>query len=138
MPQNTSNISPSVRPTQASYEERFLKIGNWKIKAQIADTAEKRQLGLSYRDSFGDNEGMLFLMSTTAPHQFWMNEMKIPLDVIWIREGRVVDISYNVLPPTQTGGKIQRMVPKEPADQVLEVKAGFVNRSGIKVGDEVE
>ena len=67
-----------------------------------------------------------------------MYDMRFALDFIWIRSGKVVELTPAVPPPSETRGIPATINPAEAADQVLEVASGFIVRHGIKVGDEVE
>ena len=115
---------------------KTMRVGTTTIAVDIADTVGKQRQGLSWRPSMPEDQGMYFLLGTPATHGFWMKDMHFPLDIIWIRNGVIVDISENVPYPLegQTPASVQ---PKEPADAVLEVNAGFTQRHGIKIGDEV-
>jgi uncharacterized membrane protein (UPF0127 family) len=62
--------------------------------------------------------------------------MKFPLDMIGIREGKVVAIDENVQPENDTDLTVYQN--KEVVDYVLEVNAGTVRRLVIKVGDKVD
>lgn len=114
-----------------------IKIGRAQIQVEIADTPEKRAQGLSGREMLGVSQGMLFPMDESQVYAFWMKDMRFPLDIIWIRDGRVVDISESV--PAPKAGELPASVrPREPVNYVLEVNAGFVEKKGISVGDRVE
>ena len=63
-----------------------------------------------------------------------MKGMEFPLDMIWIRDGRVIGYEENV--PVVTSGTLPTYAPKELINMVLEVNAGFVGQNSIKVGDE--
>jgi uncharacterized membrane protein (UPF0127 family) len=65
-----------------------------------------------------------------------MKGMNFPLDFIWIRENKVVDITENAPAETKTIPSIYK--PKEPVDMVLEVNAGVVKKDKIKIGDIIE
>ncbi len=110
-----------------------LSVGPVIIDIEIVDTAAKRIQGLSNRTSLADQSGMLFIFPQPGRHSFWMKDMNFPLDFIWIRSGRVVQISTNV-PATQPA---VTLTPDSLVDQVLEIPAGFIDKNGIKVGDEV-
>lgn len=113
-----------------------MTIGNTKIQVDVADTVGKQQRGLSGRPSLPQNQGMLFIFSNPSIYMMWMQGMQFPLDFIWIRDGRVVDITENVPYPVGDNPPV-RIQPKEFVSAVLEVNAGFVQRKGIKIGDEV-
>jgi uncharacterized membrane protein (UPF0127 family) len=105
------------------------------IPVEVADTPEKRSLGLGQRDALAEDSGMYFPMGATQYWTFWMKGMRFPIDIVWIREGRIVDISADVqvsddvVPPL--------ISPVEPADAVLELNAGKAAEWSLKPGTEV-
>lgn len=104
------------------------------IRAEIAASPLKKNAGLSARPALAKDTGMLFIFSKPYRYPFWMKGMRIPLDFIWIKDGIVVDVTKNVLPPAQ-GGFPETILPSEPSNMVLEVHAGFTEEHGIAVGD---
>jgi len=115
-----------------------LMVGDQEIQVEIRDDEFERELGFSGRKTLGDNEGMLFVFEQAMQPTFWMKDMQFSLDVLWIREGKVVEIEENVPHPTQEEPVIATMIPQNPVDMVLEVPSGWVSRAGVKVGDEVK
>lgn len=106
------------------------------VQAEIADTASKRAQGLMFRKSLSDNQGMLFVFEQEEQYSFWMKNMQIPLDIIWIdKDKRIVDIKANVPPCKES---CQGLTPREKAQYVLEVNAGFVEENKVRVGDKVD
>ncbi|MEK7574342.1 MAG: DUF192 domain-containing protein [Patescibacteria group bacterium] len=121
---------------KSDYE--IVKIGiNGKIfEAEVADTALKRAKGLSGRKTLEENKAMLFIFTRPSRYNFWMVDMNLPLDIVWINGNRVVDISKNVLPPKI--GELPAVVsPSMAVDKVLEIPAGLAEKYDIKIGDEV-
>ena len=117
-------------------EKKFLVIGvpSVELKAELADTAEKRTLGLSGREKLGANEAMLFVFADSSIRQFWMKDIKFALDVIWIDENKkIVDITKNALPDSYP----RTFSPLLPAKYVLELNAGFTDENKIEIGDRV-
>jgi uncharacterized protein len=108
-------------------------VGKVTVKAEAVWTPERLFLGLSGRRELPEGRGMLFFMPAKAVQTFCMRGMRLPLDLIWITEGRVAGITPNV-PRTFPGN----LTSPEPVSQVLEVPAGFADRHGIKAGDRVE
>lgn len=104
------------------------------VTVDVATTPDQRRLGLAGRSSMAVDEGMLFIFPNAAPHTFWMQGMKFPLDFLWIRNGRVVDITDHVPVPDLFP---ETITPLAPATHVLEVNAGFADAAGIHVGDPV-
>lgn len=68
-------------------------------QVEVVNTVQTRKQGLSGRSSLGA-DGMLFVFAQPAQHQFWMKDMKFPLDFVWINQGQVVDLAQNIPAPT--------------------------------------
>jgi uncharacterized membrane protein (UPF0127 family) len=68
-----------------------------------------------------------------------MKDMLIPLDFIWVANGKIVKIDKNVPAPAPNtpDGNLKTYSPGTPIDYVLEVNAGFSDKNNIKVGDSV-
>lgn len=116
----------------------FLTVGDVRVNVEIAETPTARQQGLSNRASLDQNSGMLFIFDEQSVQTFWMKNTLISLDFIWIRDGKVVDITEYV--PTEPGVSddlLKRYSPKEAVDWVLEVNAGWVDRNEVEIGDLV-
>lgn len=115
---------------------REISINNVTIRAEVADTIGKQQKGLSGREGLGEKDGMLFIFGLPSQHGFWMKDMKFPIDIIWLRDGKVVEITEN-LPPPRGFEAPTSVTSKELVDTVLEVNAGFARKYAIKIGDLV-
>ncbi len=133
--------SPAPTPKSSSDRsvEAIVSFENVDVFVEIADDPEEQRLGLSNRPRLAENHGMLFLYDTPRWPVFWMKDMQFPLDFIWIRENRIVDINTDVPPPPEDaqGDEIARISPDDTTTAVLEVNAGFVNRYRISLGDTV-
>jgi len=106
------------------------------IRAEVADTPARRKQGLSGRTGLGEGTGLLFPYARADRHGFWMYDMHFDIDIVWIRDGRVVDISHRV-PKPDPGARPATAQPRELADTVLEVPAGFALAHGWRAGDRV-
>lgn len=115
-------------------------IGEVVVPSEIADTDQSRELGLSYRKQLDAKSGMLFSFNSLIKPVFWMKDMLFPLDIIWIREDKIVDIHENVPVPEPSASlnQLPKYSPKEAVNYVLEVNAGFSKKNDIKVGNVVE
>lgn len=100
---------------------------------EVADTPLLQERGLGFRDSLCETCAMLFVFPRADRYAFWMKDMRFPIDIVWIRDGRVVHIESNV--DFRDQERVYR--PAEPADRVVEVNAGMCGRSGIQKGSEV-
>lgn len=126
----------TTQPNQIS----DLTVGANKLTIEVADTKEKRSKGLGDRQSLASNSGMLFVFDSPAQVPFWMKGLKFPLDFIWIKDSKVVDLIKNAQPP-QVGQKDQDLpfyLPNQTINQALEVNTGYIDSHNVKVGDEVK
>ena len=66
--------------------ERVVRIGETRIIAHVSDTLETRGLGLSGRISLEEGRGMLFVFDTPGRYGFWMKDMNLSIDIIYISD----------------------------------------------------
>ena len=125
-----------LKAGQYAEEHGSVIIDDAKVKVEIADDAAEMSRGLSNRKSLDENHGMLFVFATPGQPAFWMKDMNFSIDIIWIKNDVVVDIAPNL--PVAAAEFLSTYSPKEPANYVLEVNAGFAKENGIKVGDKVD
>lgn len=90
-----------------------------------------------FRPALPDNRGMLFSFDPPQPLQFWMKDVTVPLDIVFLRNGRVVAIAHSALPcPTLPcpayGPEAERV------DQVIELRGDRAEEIGLQAGDTVE
>jgi uncharacterized protein len=119
--------------------QKSAHIGAGTFTLEIADTETLREQGLSDRNTMASDHGMLFVFSSPGIQTFWMKDMHFPLDFVWIREGKIIDLTENVPAPEpgQPLGSLPVYNPKEPVDQVIELNAGSIRRFAIHMGDTV-
>lgn len=116
-----------------------IKINNQLIVAEVVNKAKDREQGLSGRTEIGINEGMLFLFESPGIYGFWMKGMKFPIDIIWINGDKIVGVEKNVAPEPGVGDeRLKIYYPAEPANKVLELKAGRAEIFRAEAGDEVK
>ena len=100
---------------------------------EVADTDERRALGLMYRTSLAADAGMLFDFKQDEDVAMWMRNTRIPLDMLFIdRTGKIVNIAERAVPFSEA-----TISSAAPVRAVLEVNGGTVARLGIKPGDQV-
>ncbi len=102
-----------------------------RFRVELADTAEKRRMGLMYRTELGADEGMLFVFPQERNQSFWMKNTPLSLDIIFMdARRRVVGIIHDTVPFSTRSVSVG-----VPSRYVLEVRAGVARRSGIATGD---
>ena len=106
----------------------------WRV--EVADDNWSRAQGLSGKENLMEGRGMLFVFDKPGRHTFWMKGMKFSLDLIWISNGVVVDITSDV-PPLSLSSQNILYKPKEPANMVLEINSGEAEKRGVHIGSNV-
>lgn len=114
------------------------RLGDVNIFIEVADTPEKRALGLGQRQSLPEDHGMLFVFGEgKRPVRFWMKGMEFPLDMLFISDGKVMQITKNAEPePNTPESSLKAYVSDQPVEYVLEVNGGFTEKHGISVSDD--
>ncbi len=79
-----------------------IRIGGQMVELQLALTPAERQKGLMFRETLGQNQGMLFLFDRPEQRGFWMRNTKIPLDLGYFdADGRLLEI-HKLFPYDET------------------------------------
>lgn len=104
------------------------------VDARIADTQEKRRIGLRRTDNLSDGEGMFFVHGSDGEKPYIMPpSMSFPLDIVFIApDGTIREIRYADVPE---GDNTLRYPGR--GKYVLEVPRGYTNRTEIGPGDRV-
>ena len=115
-----------------------VEFNRFALLAEVADSPRLRMQGLSKKNILPESHAMLFLFEDADRHAIWMKDMNFPIDIFWIRDGKVVDIEENASAPLMSNDtRLPAYVPDVPADSVLETRAGVAEKYGIKIGDGV-
>lgn len=103
------------------------------VVAEVARSESERAQGLMYRESLGEDAGMLFVFPDAALRSFWMQNTYIALDIAFMDPAfRIVDIQQ--MEPMTTDPHDSR----GPAMFALEVNQGWFEAHGVRVGDTPE
>jgi uncharacterized protein len=105
------------------------------IELEVAKTTQQQQMGLMYRSALPDNQGMLFEFPSPQPVAFWMKNVPVALDMVFLHQGVVQYIAQKAPPcvkdPCPTYG------PNKLVDRVIELRAGRAAELKLKVGDRI-
>jgi hypothetical protein len=116
----------------------LVRIGTLVVQAEVPE-GDAFYRGLGGRESLFDDRGMLFVFPEPGRYGFWMKDMLIPIDIIWLSaEGLVVDIQAAQPEPGVPDQQLKRYNPSGEAKYVLEVRAGLAAEKGAQVGDEAQ
>lgn len=135
---SSSSWSPDTDPKEivqkTSGTKKTIYIQNVKLAVDIADEPHEQTRGLSGKEYMAENEGMIFVFSESIIPAFWMKDMKLALDIIWVdAENTIIGIEKNV--STDTFPKI--FSPPSPIKYALEVNANWSDKNQINPGDKL-
>lgn len=101
-----------------------------RLAVEIAETPEARVQGLMGR-LLGDHmAGMLFLFERSEPQAFWMRNTPTSLDIIFVDDrALILNIAAYTTPMSD-----QIYASAGAAQYVVEARAGFADRFGIRPG----
>lgn len=129
--------STPIRRLAEPRQTEALVLNGHRVRVEVVSAGEDVTRGLGGRDALPPDAGMLFELGI-GKHAFWMKDMRFPIDILWIRDHRVVEIAAN-MPPPKTSWEIPAThVPQVESDSVLEINAGMAKEWGIEVGTRVD
>jgi len=129
----TTPVSAGASSTATTSPAHFrVAIGTAVVDAEAADTPQKQEIGLMHRTGLDPNAGMLFLFSRADRQGMWMENMRFPLDIVFITEDLRVRQVYAEVPPCASS--CPTYSSDGPALYALEVNAGFCARHHIVSG----
>ena len=102
------------------------------IGLEVAQTPQQQAIGLMAREALADDRGMLFPFEPARPVSFWMKNVLIPLDMVFIYDDKIVAIASDVPPceatPCPTYGPDGQAI-----DYVLELRGGRAAELDLQV-----
>ncbi len=141
--QNNSNTNSDDQGQVAGAETvnlptKNIKVNDLDLNVEVADNDATREQGLSGRDKLDDGKGMLFDFTNSDFRKpgFWMKDMNFSIDIIWIKDGKVIGVQANA-PVPNNDGDLPVYYPPSEISQVLEVPSGWSAKNSIKVGSTV-
>ena len=105
------------------------------LELEVARTPVEQQIGLMSRTELAADRGMLFPIEPPRVVAFWMKNVLIDLDMVFMRDGIVQAIIPNVPPCSSEPCPIYG--PGVTVDGVIELRGGRAAELGLKVGDRV-
>lgn len=109
------------------------RIASTTVDASVADSLSERIQGLSDTPFLPDHVVKLFVFGAEGSHSIWMKDMNYAIDILWLDEdGLVVHVEENISPDTYP----ESFASPTPAWYVVEANAGFVEKNGVKLGDD--
>ena len=117
---------------QLTLQRVKLSAGMNVIDAQVAVTAEQRQIGLMLRKEMPQHEGMLFVFEQPSQQCFWMKNTLLPLTAAFVTDdGTIVNLA-DMKPQT-----MDSHCSAQPVRYVLEMNQGWFAKKAIKAGSRL-
>ncbi len=121
-----------------NWPERILVVHDQSFKVLVADSYAHQVQGLSDRNGMGKYAGMWFAFPTERQHTMVMRRMRFPLDIVWIKGEKVVDLAPNLQPEKGVSEESLKQYPaRETSTAVFEAPAGFIAQNKLRIGDTV-
>lgn len=111
--------------------------GDHYFLVEVADDKEARTLGLMHRENLDKDKGMLFVYNEELIPGFWMKNMLISLDIIFIDGNYQVTDYFENVPPCDEE-PCERYKPVSKSKYALELPAGTADKIMLAKGDTVE
>ena len=132
----TANASPQIEQGQQLPTTAIALIKGATIQLEVAQTPQQQAIGLMFRESLANDRGMLFPFPSERMARFWMKNVPISLDMIFMNGDRVVGIASDVPPckaePCPVYG------PNALVDAVIELRGGRAEELTVEVGDTIK
>ncbi|MGH2830643.1 MAG: DUF192 domain-containing protein [Actinomycetota bacterium] len=93
------------------------------VLAEVASTPAQRARGLMFRQEVPAGTGMLFVFPAPQRGGFYMKDTLVPLHILFIRDGRVLEI--RTMQPC-AADPCPLTVPAQPYSSALEVPLGVL------------
>ena len=108
------------------------------MNCELSLSHEERLMGLMFRGELSADEGMLFVYEYPHNVSFWMKNVLIPLDIIFLNEtGAVINVEEADVEIDVPYEELRSYCSASPAKWVVEVNQGLCNLYGIDVGTNV-
>ncbi len=106
------------------------------VRAELMIEAIDLRRGMMFRESLAPDHGMLFLHPAPGQYKYYMYQVRIPLDIVWLdRDKRIVEIAANVPPCPTRASECPQYGGSYAAMYVLELAGGVAAHHGLKTGD---
>lgn len=111
----------------------FIHINKNTFKTKVLQTSQEIHMGMMGKKFDNKFNSLLFVMNTKKS-SFWMKNCIIPLDVIFIKDGKISKIHHNCQPCITDVCKIY----KGNGDLVIEMPGNTCRILNIKCGAKIE
>lgn len=129
--QTANKNCPDFNEAQAVIYGHTFKLG-------LAATPDRQSRGLGGCPKLTDKQGLYFVFDQREIRSFWMKDMLIPIDIIWLSDNRVIGLTANVQPPDKNSNTpLPTYQSAQPVNAVLELAAGQAQKYNIEIGTQL-
>jgi len=130
-----STSSEEGDPIRAMYTRAVTLADGNQIQAEVLMKPQEMARGMMFREQLPRGHGLLFIHDKPAPYRYFMANVKVPLDIVFMDSARrIVEISADTPPcatkpadcPTYGGHHYEQFV--------LELGGGEAHRLGLQTG----
>lgn len=111
-----------------------IKLSDSEIEVQIAFKTEEMARGIMFRESLGENRGMLFFYHSPKQMSFWMRNTKIELDIGFFTADGILREVYPMYPMDERSVKSRR----DDLLIAIEMNQHWYSKNRIKIGDQLD
>lgn len=109
-----------------------LRVGMYRIDAQVAQRFAERQHGLMHRQSMPQHEGMLFVFEQPGVQCFWMKNTVLPLTAAFVADDGTIVNLVDMQPLDENSH-----CSAKPVRFVLEMNQGWFAAKKIQAGSKL-
>ncbi|MBT3412518.1 MAG: DUF192 domain-containing protein [Candidatus Jacksonbacteria bacterium] len=129
-------VTPAISLPELESNQARVYIGGEILVVNVARTNKERMTGLLEHAVLEEDSGMLFEFDGYDEYNFHMQAMKFPIDIIWLDNETIIDITPKAPPQAAEGEKVLYS-PVVPVNRVLEVVSGFTEAHKLFPGDTI-
>ena len=132
---------------QKKIPKEAVVIGEDTFKLEVAANGKSRAKGLMNRQKIDDDGGMIFIYKRARVRSFWMKNCLVDIDLLYL-DGRGRIVSMHKMKKESSRGenepvveyerRLKRYPSRRPAQFIIELKAGWIDRLKPKVGETIE
>ncbi|MDE2071772.1 MAG: DUF192 domain-containing protein [Patescibacteria group bacterium] len=131
---SAASMKKQSAPLFSDRSHRTAVLAGTPVDVEVVSMDASRQEGLSGRTSLPQGQGMLFVFDSDSMWGFWMKDMNLAIDIVWLNaQGSVVTVASNIAPDTYP----EIFYPSAPARYVIELPAGWAAAHNLAEGQQV-
>jgi uncharacterized membrane protein (UPF0127 family) len=109
------------------------------VRLESAESDFQQSLGMMQRESLPRRRGMMFPQSKQQNKSIYMFNCLAPLDILFLNDGEIVDLSPNT--PICTSADpddCPLYESRQPFDNWIELRSGSINHFGLTIGSQID